>query len=151
GRAHRPARVHYQRRGTILAGAGRLGRPGLRHHPQSPDAPRRPGLGPARLHADRNSANGGDGGDSRGPHRPPPFLAHRLRGAARGAGMTAEYDVIVAGAGPAGALTAGLLARAGVRVALLDKAAFPRDKACGEYTSPQTEVVLARAGALPYV
>ncbi len=65
--------------------------------------------------------------------------------------MPARYDVLVAGAGPAGALTAGLLARAGVRVALLDKAAFPRDKACGEYTSPQTAVVLERTGALPFV
>ena len=65
--------------------------------------------------------------------------------------MATEYDVVVAGAGPAGAVTAGLLARAGLRVALLDKAAFPRDKACGEYTSPQTATVLARIGALPYV
>jgi len=34
---------------------------------------------------------------------------------------------------------------------LLDKAAFPRDKACGEYTSPATVSVLARLGALPFV
>jgi len=61
------------------------------------------------------------------------------------------YDVIVAGAGPAGAALAGLLAQAGVRVALLDKASFPRDKACGEYTSPQTATVLAQIGALPFV
>ncbi|HUS15143.1 MAG TPA: NAD(P)/FAD-dependent oxidoreductase [Chloroflexia bacterium] len=65
--------------------------------------------------------------------------------------MTRDYDVIVVGAGPAGAMTAGLLARAGVRVALLDKAAFPRDKACGEYTSPQAEPLLARTDALPWV
>ncbi len=65
--------------------------------------------------------------------------------------MVGYYDVIIAGAGPAGAGLAGQLARAGVRVALLDKAAFPRDKACGEYTSPQTAAVLARIGALPYV
>lgn len=65
--------------------------------------------------------------------------------------MEQQYDVIIAGAGPAGAGLAGQLARAGVRVALLDKAAFPRDKACGEYTSPQTAEVLARIGALSYV
>lgn len=31
---------------------------------------------------------------------------------------------------------------------LLDRAAFPRDKACGEYTSPETEQVLKRLGVL---
>lgn len=65
--------------------------------------------------------------------------------------MAEEYDVIVVGAGPAGSATAGLLARAGARVALLDKSAFPRDKACGEYTSPQTGTVIARIGADAFV
>jgi geranylgeranyl reductase family protein len=45
--------------------------------------------------------------------------------------MTTRYDVIVAGAGPAGSTAARNLARAGARVLLLDKAAFPRDKPCG--------------------
>ena len=58
------------------------------------------------------------------------------------------YDAVVVGAGPAGSATAALLAARGFRVALLDRAAFPRDKACGEYTSPETEAVLARIGAL---
>jgi geranylgeranyl reductase family protein len=40
-------------------------------------------------------------------------------------------DVIVAGAGPAGAVAARTLALAGVRVTLLDKSAFPRNKPCG--------------------
>jgi geranylgeranyl reductase family protein len=61
------------------------------------------------------------------------------------------YDAIVVGAGPAGSATAALLAGHGFRVALLDRAAFPRDKACGEYTSPETEAVLARIGALEAV
>lgn len=61
---------------------------------------------------------------------------------------TATWDAIVVGAGPAGSATAALLARAGYRVLLLDRAAFPRDKACGEYTSPETERVLERLGAL---
>lgn len=65
--------------------------------------------------------------------------------------MQDHYDVIIAGAGPAGAALAGRLARAGARVALLDKAAFPRDKACGEYTSPATAGVLDRLGARPWV
>jgi geranylgeranyl reductase family protein len=40
-------------------------------------------------------------------------------------------DVAVVGAGPAGATAALVLARAGVDVALLDRAALPRDKTCG--------------------
>jgi len=41
------------------------------------------------------------------------------------------YDVIVAGAGPAGSMAARLLAKRGARVLLLDKQRFPRDKPCG--------------------
>ena len=41
-------------------------------------------------------------------------------------------DVIVVGAGPAGSAAAISLARAGVRVVLLDRAEFPRDKPCGD-------------------
>jgi geranylgeranyl reductase family protein len=42
-----------------------------------------------------------------------------------------RFDVIVVGAGPAGSATAIRLARGGARVLLVDKARFPRDKACG--------------------
>jgi geranylgeranyl reductase family protein len=41
------------------------------------------------------------------------------------------------GAGPAGSTTALVLARAGARVALVDKARFPRDKACGDLVGPK--------------
>jgi geranylgeranyl reductase family protein len=43
-----------------------------------------------------------------------------------------SYDVILIGAGPAGAACALALRHCGLRVALLDKARFPRDKVCGD-------------------
>ncbi len=42
-----------------------------------------------------------------------------------------RFDVIVVGAGPAGSVTAHLLAADGVRTLLVDRARFPRDKPCG--------------------
>ncbi|MGH9231125.1 MAG: FAD-dependent oxidoreductase [Acidimicrobiales bacterium] len=51
-------------------------------------------------------------------------------------------DVAVIGAGPAGSVAALVLARAGARVALVDKAAFPRDKACGDLVGPRGVRVL---------
>ena len=42
-----------------------------------------------------------------------------------------RFDAVVVGAGPAGSTAAHLLARAGTRVLLVDKATFPRDKPCG--------------------
>ena len=42
-----------------------------------------------------------------------------------------RFDVAIVGAGPAGSTAAYRLARAGKRVLLVDKAAFPRDKPCG--------------------
>jgi len=41
------------------------------------------------------------------------------------------YDAVVAGAGPSGSTAAYYLAKEGYRVALVDRARFPRDKACG--------------------
>ena len=46
-------------------------------------------------------------------------------------------DVIVVGAGPAGASAAYHLANAGVDVLLLEKSAFPRDKICGDGLTPR--------------
>ena len=61
--------------------------------------------------------------------------------------MTAgAYDVLVVGAGPAGSVAAMVLARAGVRVALVDKARFPRDKACGDLVGPRGVQTLSELG-----
>jgi flavin-dependent dehydrogenase len=57
-------------------------------------------------------------------------------------------DVLVVGGGPAGSATATLLARAGHSVLIVDRAAFPRDKACSEYMSPEAVRILARLGVL---
>lgn len=57
-------------------------------------------------------------------------------------------DVLVAGAGPAGALAACRLARAGARVLIVDRAAFPRDKLCGDTLNPGAVRLLADAGLL---
>jgi len=64
----------------------------------------------------------------------------------RDALVTDRWDVVVVGAGPAGATTALLLARAGASVLLVDRARFPRDKACSEYLSPATTEILERLG-----
>lgn len=58
--------------------------------------------------------------------------------------MTWRDDVIVVGAGPAGAVAATVLARAGARVRLIDRAAFPRDKLCGDTVNPGTLAELRR-------
>lgn len=60
----------------------------------------------------------------------------------------ASPDVLVAGAGPAGSATAALLTRAGFRVTVVDRAAFPRDKPCSEFMSPEALRVLDRLGVL---
>ena len=50
---------------------------------------------------------------------------------------TVDADVIIVGAGPAGSATAAYLAMAGLDVLLLEKAAFPREKVCGDGLTPR--------------
>lgn len=57
-----------------------------------------------------------------------------------------DADVIVAGAGPAGSIAAIVLARAGARVLVLDRARFPRDKLCGDTINPGALAILRRLG-----
>lgn len=57
-----------------------------------------------------------------------------------------HWDVIVVGAGPAGAFAARLLARAGRSVLLVDKAGFPRYKVCGSCLSGRVLTALDTAG-----
>jgi len=58
----------------------------------------------------------------------------------------AGLDVVVVGASLAGSAAATVLARAGARVALVDRATFPRPKTCGELLSPDGVAALARLG-----
>jgi geranylgeranyl reductase family protein len=51
--------------------------------------------------------------------------------------MNENVEVLVVGAGPAGSALAYLLAQAGRDVLLIDKAAFPRDKTCGDGLTPR--------------
>ena len=53
-------------------------------------------------------------------------------------------DVVIAGAGPAGALAATILSRAGLRVRIFERARFPRHKLCGDTLNPGAIAVLAR-------
>ena len=50
---------------------------------------------------------------------------------------TEQADVLVVGAGPAGASAAAWAARTGAGVVLADAATFPRDKTCGDGLTPR--------------
>ena len=53
--------------------------------------------------------------------------------------MDHTFDVIIAGAGPAGTSAAIHLARNGVSVLLVEQKKFPRPKLCGEFISPECQ------------
>lgn len=63
-------------------------------------------------------------------HRPvEPIILERV--------STRRFDALIVGGGPAGSLLARLLTRAGWRVAILDRAQFPREKLCGGWITPE--------------
>lgn len=66
--------------------------------------------------------------------------------AVRGDAGHGDFDAVVVGAGPAGSIAALVLARAGARVALVDRSSFPRDKACGDLIGPRGVQVLQELG-----
>ena len=54
------------------------------------------------------------------------------------------YDVAIVGSGPAGASCAAFSAMAGLRILLIDRAKFPREKVCGDCLNPNCWPVLER-------
>ena len=60
--------------------------------------------------------------------------------------MGERYDLIVVGAGPAGSATAYYTSKAGLRVLLLDRQKFPRDKVCGDGLMPHAASEVALMG-----
>lgn len=63
-----------------------------------------------------------------------------------GAACSRNWDVIVIGAGPAGAVAALEGANAGLAVLLLERKAFPRDKVCGACLNGRALGALSRLG-----
>ena len=78
--------------------------------------------------------------ETRGANATPLAQTLSLAAAAR------HWDVIVVGAGPAGSLTAGLLARTGLAVLLVEQANLPRGKVCGCCLNGSALNTLAAAG-----
>ena len=56
------------------------------------------------------------------------------------------FDVVIVGGGPAGASCASFCARAGLRVVVLEREIFPREKVCGDCLNPACWDVLRRLG-----
>lgn len=63
--------------------------------------------------------------------------------------MTTDFDLVIVGAGPAGSACAlaALRADPSARVALVDRAAFPRDKSCGDALGTHALAELQALGA----
>ncbi len=55
-----------------------------------------------------------------------------------------DFDVVVTGAGPGGSTAAKALSNLGLKVALVDRYSFPRDKACGDVIGPKAQFLLKK-------
>lgn len=60
-------------------------------------------------------------------------------------------DVAIVGGGPAGSVCAAMCATAGLRVALIEREKFPREKVCGDCINPACWPVLERLGVAQQV
>lgn len=60
-----------------------------------------------------------------------------------------QFDVVIAGAGPAGSSAAIRLAQGGLSVLLVEKKRFPREKLCGEFISPECLKHFEELGVMP--
>lgn len=58
--------------------------------------------------------------------------------------MSGKFDVIIAGGGPTGSTSACILAQKGFKVAIIDKAEFPRKKLCGGLITYKTTRALKK-------
>lgn len=65
--------------------------------------------------------------------------------------MSDILDAIVVGGGPAGSVMGWSLARRGVRVAILERAVFPREKVCGDFVEPAGLRILSAMGCEPAI
>ena len=57
-----------------------------------------------------------------------------------------RYDAIVVGGGPAGSAAGWALARRGIKVAIVERATFPREKVCGDFVEPAGLRILEAMG-----
>ena len=57
-----------------------------------------------------------------------------------------DSDVVVVGAGPAGATAASYIAQSGLKVILIERKTFPRDKVCGDFIGPAALLELKKLG-----
>jgi flavin-dependent dehydrogenase len=58
------------------------------------------------------------------------------------------WDVVIVGGGPSGATAAFYLAKAGVKVLIIEKDSFPRDKICGDQIQPHAQHILSDMGVM---